>query len=70
MPLLFVDGDAVDGVDGGTGEGVRWRKADGDLHKLFIDGYAGSNFASGGRDFDDEGWFRYGLGGGPFANGN
>lgn len=69
MPFLFVDGDTVDGVDRGAGERVGWRKADGDLHKLVIDGDAGIYFASGGGDFDDEGWFRCGLGGGPFADG-
>lgn len=68
MPFLFVDSDPVDGVDRGAGERVGWGKADGDLHKLVIDGDAGGDLASGGGNFDDEGWFRCGLGGGPLAD--
>lgn len=69
VPFLFVNGDAVDGVDCRAREGVGWGKADGDLHELVIDGDAGGYFTSGGGDFDYEGWFRCGLGGGPFADG-
>lgn len=47
MPFLFVNGDAVDGVDCGAGEGVGWGKADSDLHELVIDGDAGGYFARG-----------------------
>lgn len=47
VPFLFVNGDAVDGVDCGAGEGVGWGKVDSDFHELVIDGDAGGYFAGG-----------------------
>lgn len=47
VPFLFVNGDAVDGVDCGAGEGVGWGKVDSDFHELVIDRDAGGYFAGG-----------------------
>lgn len=68
-PFLLVDADAVDGFDGGAGEGVGGREADRDRHRLLVDGDGGGDLAGGEGDFDGEGLVGGGLGGAPGADG-
>lgn len=68
-PFLLVDADAVDGFDGGAGEGVGGWEADRDRHGLLVDGDGGGDFAGGEGDFDGEGLVGGGLGGAPGADG-
>ena len=51
-PFLFVDGDTMDGFDGGAGEGIRGGESNGNLHVLLVDGNAGGDFTRGEGDFD------------------
>jgi len=69
IPLLFRDGDAVDGGDFGAGEGIGFREVDGYGHCLFVDGDGGGDFAGGGGDFDDHWLVGGGLRGGPVRDG-
>ena len=68
-PFLFVNTDAVDGVDGGAGQWVGGWETDRDGHGLLVDGDGGGDFMGGVRDFDSERLVGGGLGGGPGADG-
>lgn len=54
LPLLFVDGDAVDAFDVGVGQRKgRWER-DAHRHCLFVDEIGRYDFAGTGIDFDAE----------------
>ena len=63
LPLLLVDGDAVEAFDVGVGEREGGGQADAHAHCLLVEDEGCGDFARAGRDADAEGVV--GGGGGP-----